>query len=128
MNIFCYYIGKPTPDVTNITLGVTCTTGIELSTTIIAYPEPIHELQYENGTRNEQMIINVTENELNNFTVRIRQDNVEKTSFGIYHLKASNIFGETTVTVNVIKQSKKISYSFLTDPDFDILLLLKLFA
>lgn len=74
------------------------------------------------------MIINVTENELNNFTVLIRQDNVEKTSFGIYHLKASNIFGETTVTVNVIKQSKKISYSFLTDPDFDILLLLKLFA
>lgn len=128
MNIFCYFIGKPTPDVTNITLGVTCTTGIELSTTIIAYPEPINELQYENGTRNEQMIINVTENELNNFTVRIRQDNVEKTSFGIYHLKASNIFGETTVTVNVIKQSKKISYSFLTYPDFDILLLLKLFA
>lgn len=128
MNIFCYFIGKPTPDVTNITLGVTCTTGIELSTTIIAYPEPINELQYENGTRNEQMIINVTENELNNFTVRIRQDNVEKTSFGIYHLKASNIFGETTVTVNVIKQSKKMSYSFLTYPDFDILLLLKLFA
>lgn len=128
MNIFCYFIGKPTPDVTNITLGVTCTTGIELSTTIIAYPEPINELQYENGTRNEQMIINVTENELNNFTVRIRQENVEKTSFGIYHLKASNIFGETTVTVNVIKQSKKISYSFLTYPDFDILLLLKLFA
>lgn len=126
MNIFCYFIGKPTPDVTNITLGVTCTTGIELSTTIIAYPEPINELQYENGTRNEQMIINVTENELNNFTVRIRQDNVEKTSFGIYHLKASNIFGETTVTVNVIKQSKKMSYSFLTYPDFDILLLLKL--
>lgn len=92
---------------------MTCTTGIELSTTIIAYPEPIYELQYENGTKNDQMITTIAENEVNNFTVRIRKDNVEKTSFGVYHLRASNIYGETTVIVNVIKQSKKISYSFL---------------
>uniref|UniRef100_A0A8W8P1S0 Uncharacterized protein n=1 Tax=Magallana gigas TaxID=29159 RepID=A0A8W8P1S0_MAGGI len=95
---------KPTPDISKITLGVTCTTGIEFSTTIIAYPEPQYELQYENGTRNGQMITTITENEVNNFTVRISQDVVEKSSFGVYHLRASNIFGETTVTVNIIKQ------------------------
>eukprot|EP00105_Crassostrea_gigas_P023192 XP_011442941.1 PREDICTED: myelin-associated glycoprotein isoform X3 [Crassostrea gigas] len=36
---------KPMPDNTNITIGVTCTTEIEFSTTIIAYPEPLYELQ-----------------------------------------------------------------------------------
>lgn len=104
--LFWFFIGKPTPDITNITLGVTCTTGIELSTTIIAYPKPFYELQYENGTRNGQMITTITENEVNNFTVRIRQDVVKKSSFGVYHLRAINIFGETTVIVNIIKQSK----------------------
>lgn len=43
--VFCYFIGKPMPDNTNITIGVTCTTEIEFSTTIIAYPEPLYELQ-----------------------------------------------------------------------------------
>ncbi|XP_065933039.1 uncharacterized protein [Magallana gigas] len=97
---------KPTPDITNITLAVSCTTGIEFSTTIIAYPEPQYELQYENGTRNDQMITTITENKVNNFTVRIRQDAVEKSSFGVYYLRASNMFGEKTVIVNVIKQRK----------------------
>lgn len=105
-NIFCFFIGKPTPDITNITLAVTCTTGIEFSTTIIAYPEPLYELQYENGTRNNHMITTITENEVNNFTVQIRQHVVEKSSFGVYYLRASNMFGERTVIVNVIKQSK----------------------
>lgn len=105
-HIFCFFIGKPTPDITNITLAVTCTTGIEFSTTIIAYPEPQYELQYENGTRNDQMITTITENKVNNFTVRIRQHVVEKSSFGVYYLRASNMFGERTVIVNVIKQSK----------------------
>lgn len=52
------------------------------------------------------MITTITENKVNNFTVQIRQDVLEKSSFGVYHLRASNIFGETTVTVNIIKQSK----------------------
>ncbi|XP_052691739.1 basement membrane-specific heparan sulfate proteoglycan core protein-like isoform X3 [Crassostrea angulata] len=95
---------KPTPDITNITLAVSCTTGIKFSTIIIAYPEPQYELQYENGTRNDQMITTITENKVNNFTVRIRQHAVEKSSFGVYYLRASNMFGEKTVTVNVIKQ------------------------
>ncbi|XP_052691740.1 synaptogenesis protein syg-2-like [Crassostrea angulata] len=97
---------KPTPDITNITLAVSCTTGIKFSTIIIAYPEPQYELQYENGTRNDQMITTITENKVNNFTVRIRQHAVEKSSFGVYYLRASNMFGEKTVTVNVIKQRK----------------------
>lgn len=105
-HIFCYFIGKPTPDITNITLAVSCTTGIKFSTIIIAYPGPQYELQYENGTRNDQMITTITENKVNNFTVRIRHHVVEKSSFGVYYLRASNMFGERTVIVNVIKQSK----------------------
>lgn len=106
VHIFYYFIGKPKPDITNITLAVTCTTGIEFSTTIIAYPEPLFELQYENGIMNDHMIITITENEVNNFTVQIRQDVVKKSSFGVYYLRASNMFGEKTVIVNVIQQSK----------------------
>lgn len=109
--ILCFFLGKPTPDITNITLAATCTTGIEFSTTIIAYPEPFYELQYENGTRNDQMITTIIENKVNNFTVRIRQDVVEKSTFGVYFLRARNMFGETTVIVNVINQSKRITYS-----------------
>lgn len=107
---------------------MTCTTGIEFSTTIIAYPEPLYELQYENGTRNNQMITTITKNEVNNFTVQIRQDAVEKSSFGVYYLKASNMFGERIVIVNVIKQSKYrnmiltfIRFSKRTDPVLNIL-------
>lgn len=99
------------PDTTYLVLGVTFTTRIEFSTTLMAYPESFYELQYENGTKNDQMKITITENTVNNFTVRIRQDVVEENSFGVYHLRARNIFGETTVIVNVIKQSKQITYS-----------------
>lgn len=48
----------------------------------------------------------ITKNDINNFTVRIIQDVVEKNIFGVYYLRASNVFGETTVIVNVIEQSK----------------------
>lgn len=48
------------PDTMYIILGVTCTTRIEFSTTLMAYPEPFFELQYENGTKNDQMKINIT--------------------------------------------------------------------
>uniref|UniRef100_A0A8W8LC41 Hemicentin-1 n=1 Tax=Magallana gigas TaxID=29159 RepID=A0A8W8LC41_MAGGI len=97
---------KPMPDTMFIILGVTCTTRIEFSTTLMAYPEPFLELQYENGTKNDEMKINITENKVNNFTIRIRQDGFEENNFGVYHLRASNNFGETTVIVNVIKQRK----------------------
>uniref|UniRef100_K1S1L6 Hemicentin-1 n=1 Tax=Magallana gigas TaxID=29159 RepID=K1S1L6_MAGGI len=97
---------KPMPDTMYIILGVTCTTRIEFSTTLMAYPEPFLELQYENGTKNDQMKINITEIKVNNFSIRIRQDGFEENNFGVYHLRASNNFGETTVIVNVIKQRK----------------------
>lgn len=100
------FIGKPIPDKTNITIGVTFTTGIEFSIKIIAYPVPQYELVYENGTRNNQMLNNITRNAVNNFTVYYRQVVVDQSSFGLYYLTTRNLLGETTVTVNVIEQSK----------------------
>eukprot|EP00105_Crassostrea_gigas_P023187 XP_011442936.1 PREDICTED: contactin-5 isoform X2 [Crassostrea gigas] len=97
---------KPIPDKTNITLGVTFTTGIEFSIKIIAYPVPQYELVYENGTRNNQMLNNITRNAVNNFTVYYRQVVVDQSSFGLYYLTMRNLFGESTVTVNVIEQRR----------------------
>lgn len=94
------------PDKKNITLEVTFTTIIEFATTIIAYPEPLYELEYENGTRNNQMMNNITRNAVNNFTVYFRQVVVDQNSFGLYYLRTSNAFGESTVFVNLIDQSK----------------------
>lgn len=103
---FFFCIGKPMSDKTNITLGVTCTTGIEFSSTIIAYPKPVFEMQYETGITTTQMMIYITRNAVNNFTVRFRQTVIEQSSFGLYYLRMSNIFGESTVIVHVIEQSK----------------------
>lgn len=105
LNYFSF-IGKPIPDKTLITLEVTFTTGIEFSTTIIAYPEPFYELEYKNGTRNNQMVNNITRNAVNNFTVYFKQAVVDQSSFGLNYLRTSNIFGESTVLVIVIEQSK----------------------
>lgn len=93
-------------DKTNITLGVTWATGIEFSSTIIAYPEPLYELQYENGTTTTQIMSYITRNAVNNFTVCFRQREIDQSSFGLYYLRMSNIFGESTVIVHVIEQSK----------------------
>lgn len=94
------------PDNTNITIGVTCTTEIEFSTTIIAYPEPLYELQYENGTRNTQMMSYITKNAVNNFTAHFSQIVTDQSTFGIYYLRMDNMIGESTVIVNVIEKSK----------------------
>lgn len=103
----CFFsIGKPTSDKTNITLGVTWATGIEFSSTIIAYPEPLYELQYENETTTTQIMSYITRNAVNNFTVRFRQTDIDQSSFGLYYLRMSNIFGESTVSVHVFEQSK----------------------
>lgn len=109
------FIGKPIPDKTNITIGVTFTTGIEFSIKIIAYPVPQYELVYENGTRNNQMLNNITRNAVNNFTVYYRQVVVDQSSFGLYYLTMRNLFGESTVTVNVIEQSKWLDISSLKE-------------
>lgn len=92
------------PDNTNITIGVTCTTEIEFSTTIIAYPEPLYELQYENGTKNMMSLI--TKNAVNNFTAHFSQTVTDQSTFGIYYLRMDNMIGESTVIVNVIEKSK----------------------
>lgn len=67
---------------------------------------PQYELVYENGARNNQMLNNITRNAVNNFTVYFRQSVVDQKSFGLYYLTMQNLFGESTVTVNVIEQSK----------------------
>lgn len=85
---------------------MTDTTGIEFSTTIIAYPEPHYELRYENGTRNVQMMDNITRNSLYNVTIHFNQTMVEQSDYGTYYLLLYNPFGEAYVFVNVIPQSK----------------------
>lgn len=97
---------KPKPYVTNITLGVTDTTGIEFSTTIIAYPEPKYELRYENGTKNVQMMDSITRNSLYNVTIHFNQTAVEQSDYGKYYLLLHNLFGKAYVFVNVIPQRK----------------------
>lgn len=94
------------PDNTNITIGVTCTTEIEFSTTIIAYPEPLYELQYENGTKITQMMSYIIKNAVNNFTAHFSQIVTDQSTFGIYYLRMDNMIGESTVIVNVIEKSK----------------------
>lgn len=98
--------GRPIPDITNITLGVTDTTGIDFSTTVIAFPEPQYVLEDKNGTRNTQMTNTLYRNAVNNFTVGFNQTVVNQSDYGTYNLKISNLFGEAIVQVNVLPQSK----------------------
>lgn len=120
VNVFQYFImrfeyenknnsnilGKPQSYDANITLGITDLTGIEFSITIIAYPEPQYELQYENGTKNIQMMDRITRNALNNFTIHYNQTVVGQSDYGIYHLILSNKYGKSILYVNIIPQSK----------------------
>lgn len=52
------------------------------------------------------MMTSINTNAVNNFTIRISQAVVNQSDFGVYHLKVKNLFGELTMTVNVIAQSK----------------------
>lgn len=85
---------------------MTDTTGIEFSTTILAYPEPHYELRYENGTQNLKMVDSITRHSLYNFTIHFNQTMVEQSDYGTYILVLNNLFGEDFVYVNVIPQSK----------------------
>lgn len=105
--VFAYIlIGKPLPDKTNITLGVTDTTGIDFLSTIVAYPAPQYRLEYDNGTINNQMTNRFTRNAINSFTIHFNQTVVKEGDYGIYRLIVSNFFGETTIYVNILPQSK----------------------
>lgn len=104
--LFNFISGSPRLYDTNITLGVTDILGIEFSTTVFAYPEPRYELRYDNGTINNRMVGSITRNAVNNYTIHFNQTVVKQEDFGTYHLLVSNIFGETTVFLNVLPQSK----------------------
>lgn len=97
-------IGKPRSSATNITLGVTDITGLEFSTTVIAYPEPQFELQFKNET--SQMTGRITTNSVNNFTIHYNQTVVKQNDYGTYDLRVNNMFGEIVIYVNVLPQSK----------------------
>lgn len=85
---------------------MTDTSGIDFTTTVIAYPEPRYELRYENGTTSNNMMGSITRNDVNNFTIRFNQTAVKQDDYGIYRLLVSNPFGETVVVLTVIPQSE----------------------
>lgn len=97
---------KPQTYDTNITLGVTGTTGIEFEITVIAYPEPDYKLNYGNGTRNIHIGNKFIRNSVNNFTVFYNQTIVNQEDYGTYYLTISNEYGETNVSVNILPQQK----------------------
>lgn len=97
---------KPQSYDTNITLGVTGTTGIKFKTTVIAYPEPDYELKYLNGTRNIHIGDTFIRNSVNNFTLYFNQTIVYEEDYGTYYLTISNAYGETNVSVNILPQQK----------------------
>lgn len=105
---------KPNPDKKNITLGVTDTTGIEFSSTVVAYPEPLYELKYENGTINNHMMGSKIQNAINNFTFHFNQTVVNHGDYGTYHLKIFNDFGVETIFVNVLPQKSPESARNMT--------------
>lgn len=97
---------KPQLYVTNITLGVTDSTGIEFSTTFIAYPGPWYELEYENGTKNTKIKSRITNKAVNIFTINFNEAGVTQEDYGTYYLRVGNIFGNGTIIVNVLPQQK----------------------
>lgn len=99
-------LGKPHLFKRNVTLGVSDTIGIAFSMTVIAYPEPLYELRYDNGTRNTRMVSSISRNAVNNFTIHFKQTVVEQDDYGIYHLLVNNALGESIVILNVLPQSK----------------------
>lgn len=85
---------------------MTDATGIEFSTTVIAFPKPQYSLEYENGTKNKKMISSLKVNAVNMFTLHFNQTLIEQEDFGTYYLHITNALGNTTVLVNVIPESK----------------------
>lgn len=101
--------GKPRSIKTNFTLGVTDSSGIEFSTTVIAYPKPQLDLKHANGTINKQMTNRILPNGTNTFTIHLSQAIVNQSDFGVYHLIITNAFGNITIFVNVVPQSEYYS-------------------
>lgn len=106
INNVSLHIGKPQPYDKNITIGIADTTGIDFSTTVIAYPEPDFQLENENGTMNNRMTGSISRNAVNNFTIHLNQTVVEQRDFGSYQLKVTNLYGEARIQINVLPQSE----------------------
>lgn len=95
-------------------MGVTETTGIVFSVTVMAYPEPQYELKFENRTISNEMQDSIYGITVNKFTIHFEQKEVKQSDYGTYHLHVRNRFGIETVFINVLPQSKTsifISYS-----------------
>lgn len=106
VNCIELHVGKPKPEKNNIILGVTETTGIQFSSTVVAYPKPEYDLKHTNGTVNNAMISSLVMHAVNIFTIRYNQTVVKHNDYGIYQLNISNLYGFATVFVNVLPQSK----------------------
>ena len=100
------FIGKPMPDIRNITLGVSDDTGFAFSTTVIAYPKPSYVVLFGNSTSNNEIWNSMTVNAINNFTVHLNKTTVKQDDYGTYHLNITNSFGGSSIYVNVVPQSK----------------------
>uniref|UniRef100_A0A8W8NFL9 Hemicentin-1 n=1 Tax=Magallana gigas TaxID=29159 RepID=A0A8W8NFL9_MAGGI len=97
---------KPSVANSKVTLGVTDTAVLNFSVIVIAFPEPQYELNYINGTSDTQMMHTITRNTMNNFSINFNQKTVNKCDCGTYHLKIWNLYGETTIIVNIFIQRK----------------------
>lgn len=106
VNCIELHAGKPKPEKNNIILGVTESTGIQFSSTVLAYPKPEYDLKHTNGTVNNAMISSIVMHAVNRFTIRYNQTVVRQNDYGIYQLRISNLYGFATVFVNVLPQSK----------------------
>ena len=98
-------------------MGITDTSGIIFSSIIIAYPLPHYVLEYEDGTKIHGMTDTLTWNSVNNFTISFKKSDAKPRDYGIYHIRLSNVFGNTVIYVNVFPQSKNkimvmLIYSF----------------
>lgn len=98
--------GKPTSDINNITVGVSEDTGFVFSTIVIAYPKPYYVLLSEDGKRKNDILYNMTENAVNNFTIHFTKTTVEQDDYGTFVVYINNTFGKTSIYVKVIPQSK----------------------
>ncbi|XP_078332852.1 hemicentin-1-like isoform X2 [Crassostrea virginica] len=97
---------KPTTEKTNVSVGITDTSGIRFSSIIIAYPLPHYVLDYEDGTKINGMTDTLTWNSINNFTISFNKSDAKPRDYGLYHLRLSNVFGNTVIYVNVFPQRK----------------------
>lgn len=105
--MFGFNVGKPTVEKTNISVGVGDASGLEFSSTVIAYPRPQYVLEYEDGTKNNGMTDTLTWNSVNNFTIHFKKNVANPYDYGLYQLRISNVFGNTVIYVNVFPKSMK---------------------